>query len=179
MLQAAADHDPAVLPRLVGIGEIHLLFQQERTQMFVDLLQRGVFEGFIAAFLRLSLVDLIEGGPVLHDCNAGKLFQDPALRRVERALGLSRLESLVHCDDAFELCGVGARVKRHPFNHGQNRSGAVRGWRSELLNLLLHRDSSLSGLKLSSSRALLCSVKRAMRRPRGCGRLGHAPPGPR
>jgi len=39
-----------VLARFVGIGEIHLLLQQERAQMFVDLLQRGVFEGFIGAF---------------------------------------------------------------------------------------------------------------------------------
>ena len=57
VLQATADKDPAVLARFIGIREIHLLLQQERAQMFVDLLQRGVFEGFKGASLRLSLVD--------------------------------------------------------------------------------------------------------------------------
>src|ERR1700747_614827 len=112
--------------------------------MFVDLLQRGIFEGFIATFLRLSLLDFIESGPVLHELDAGELFQDPALRRVEYKLGLSRPYSLVHCDDAFEFCGISAGIKRHPFNQGQNRSGVVRWWRGERLNLLLHQNSSLS-----------------------------------
>src|ERR1700719_1273116 len=66
--------------------------------MFVDLLQRRVFEGLISAFLRLPLLDFIEGGgPVLHELDAGELFQDPALRRVECKLGLFRLHSFVHC----------------------------------------------------------------------------------
>ena len=57
VLQTAADQDAAVLPRFVGIGEIHICFGQERAQMFVDLLQRGVFEGFIGALLRLPFLD--------------------------------------------------------------------------------------------------------------------------
>jgi hypothetical protein len=40
----AADQDPAIFPRFVGIGEIHILLHQERPQVFVDLLQRGVFD---------------------------------------------------------------------------------------------------------------------------------------
>jgi hypothetical protein len=44
VLQTAADQDAAALPRFVGIGEIHMFFSQERAQMFVDLLQWGVFE---------------------------------------------------------------------------------------------------------------------------------------
>ena len=38
VLQTAADQDPAILPRFVGIGEIHVLLHQERAQVFVDLL---------------------------------------------------------------------------------------------------------------------------------------------
>jgi hypothetical protein len=59
VLQTAPDQDFAVLPRFVEKGEIHLLFRQERPQMFVDLPQRGVFECFIAALLRLSFVDFV------------------------------------------------------------------------------------------------------------------------
>jgi hypothetical protein len=42
--ETAADQDIAALPRFVRIGEIHILFRQERAQMFVDFLQRGMFE---------------------------------------------------------------------------------------------------------------------------------------
>src|SRR3954453_5651840 len=129
VLQATADQDPAVLPRFVGIGEVHLLLQQERAQMFVDLLQRGVFEGFVGTFLRLSLLDFITGGPVLHELDAGELFQDPALRRVERKLGLFCVQSLIHCHHAIELFDIGAGVKRYPFNQLQNRGGAIAWWR--------------------------------------------------
>jgi hypothetical protein len=73
-------------PAVVGIGEIHSLFQQERAQMFVDLLQGGVFEGFVGAFLRFSLLDFIEGGPVLHELNAGELFEDPRIAGWVRAM---------------------------------------------------------------------------------------------
>ena len=44
VLQTATDPDRPALPRFVGIGEVHLLFRQERAQVFVDLLQRRVFE---------------------------------------------------------------------------------------------------------------------------------------
>ena len=116
VLQTAADQDPAVLTRFVGVGEIHLLLQQQRAQIFVDLLQRSIFKGFIVPFLRPPFLDFIECRPVLDDLDAGELFQDPALRRVESELGLLRLEALVRCDDAFELCRVGAGIKRHLFN---------------------------------------------------------------
>jgi hypothetical protein len=56
VLQTAPDQDFAVLLRFIGKGEIHILFREERPQMFVDLLQRGVFECFIAALLGLSFV---------------------------------------------------------------------------------------------------------------------------
>ena len=52
VLQTAPDQDVVALPQFVGIGEIHIFFRQERAQMFVDLLQRSVFEGFIRALLR-------------------------------------------------------------------------------------------------------------------------------
>jgi hypothetical protein len=39
VLQTAADQDATAVPRFIGIGEIHILFRQERAQMFVDLLQ--------------------------------------------------------------------------------------------------------------------------------------------
>jgi hypothetical protein len=45
VFQTAANQDPAIFPRFVGIREIHILLHQERAQVFVDLLQRGVFEG--------------------------------------------------------------------------------------------------------------------------------------
>ena len=53
VLQTTADQDAAALPRFVGIGEIHILFCQQRAQMFVDLLQRGVLESFIGALFGL------------------------------------------------------------------------------------------------------------------------------
>ena len=59
VLQTAADQDTPALHRFVRIGEIHILFHQERAQMLVDLLQRGVFEGFIGALLGLSLLDFV------------------------------------------------------------------------------------------------------------------------
>jgi len=46
VLQTAADQNAAAVPRFIGIGEIHLLFRQQRAQMFIDLFERGVFEGF-------------------------------------------------------------------------------------------------------------------------------------
>jgi hypothetical protein len=76
--------------------------------MFVDLLQRGVFEGFVGAFLRFSLLDFIEGGPVLHELDADELFQDPALRRIIGELGLFCLQSVIHCHHAMELFDIGA-----------------------------------------------------------------------
>ena len=74
VLQTAADQDAAALLRFVGIGEIHILFCQERAQVFVDLLQGGVFECFIGALLRLPLFDFVENGPVLDDLDAGELL---------------------------------------------------------------------------------------------------------
>src|ERR1700752_3642216 len=59
VLETAADQEDAALLRFVGIGEIHLLFRQERTQMFVDLLQWGVFECLIGALLGISLLDFV------------------------------------------------------------------------------------------------------------------------
>src|SRR5215469_12731755 len=54
VLQPAADQDAAAPARFVGIGEIHPLFRQQRAQMFVDLLERRVFEGFIRAILWIA-----------------------------------------------------------------------------------------------------------------------------
>jgi hypothetical protein len=116
VLQAAADQDATALPRLIGIGEIHVLFCQERAQMSVDFLQRGVFERFIRTASGLYLLDLVWHGPVLVDLDAGELFQDPALRHVVCELGLFRLEAFIHCHDAFELFDIGVRVERHPLN---------------------------------------------------------------
>ena len=56
---ALVDQDAAALQRFVGIGEIHILFHQERAQMFVDLLQRGVLEGFKGSLLGVSLLDFV------------------------------------------------------------------------------------------------------------------------
>ena len=134
--------------------------------MFVDLLQRRVFEGLVAAFLRLSFLDFIEdSGPVLHELDAGELLQDPALRRVECKLGLFRLHSFVHCDDAVEFFDIGAGIKRHPLNQSQNRSSAVQWWRGEMLNLL-HQNSSFSGLSsaLRSPFARRCHARPSMMR---------------
>ena len=136
-----------MLPRFVGIGEIHLLFQQERAQMFVDLLQRGVFEGFVGAFLRLSLVDFIEAAGLLFtSLMPASFFRIRPFAALNASSAPFALSSLVHCDDAFELFDVGTGIKRHPFNQRQNRSSAVQWWRGEMLNLLLHQNSSFSGL---------------------------------
>jgi hypothetical protein len=59
VLQTAADQDAATLPRFVGVGEIHLLFREERAQMFVDLLKGSVFESFIGALLGIALLDFV------------------------------------------------------------------------------------------------------------------------
>src|SRR6202048_1859578 len=131
--------------------------------MFVNLLQRRVFEGAIAAFLRLSLLDFIEGGgPVLHELDAGELFQDPALRRVECKLGLLRLHSFVHCDDAVEFFDICAGINRHPFDQSQNPSSAVQWWPGEMLNLL-HQNSSFSSLSSALRSPLLAGVMRCPR----------------
>src|SRR5215471_6858073 len=58
VLQPAADQDAAAPARFVGIGEIHPLFRQQRAQMFVDLLERRVFEGFIRAILWIAFLDV-------------------------------------------------------------------------------------------------------------------------
>jgi len=60
VLQATADQDATALARLIGIGEIHVLFRQQRAQMSVNLLQRGVFEtlhkcGFAASLSRFRI----------------------------------------------------------------------------------------------------------------------------
>jgi hypothetical protein len=164
VLQPAADQDAAALPRFIGIREIHILFRQQRAQMLVNFLQWGVFEGCIAALLRLAFLDFVESGPVLDDLDAGELFQDPALCRAVGELGLFRVEALIHCDHAFELCGISAGVKRHLFNQRQNRRGAVRCWRERsplsrcfaMLGLereispLFHQNSSLPSSGLPS-----------------------------
>ena len=104
VLQTAADQDAAVLPRFVGIGEIHILLRQERAQMFVDLLQGSVFECFVGALLRLPLLGLVQNGPALDDLDTGELLQNPTLGGVVCELGLLRLEALIHRHHAFELC---------------------------------------------------------------------------
>jgi hypothetical protein len=59
VLQTAANQDVDALLPFVGIREIHVFFCQERAQMFVDLLQRGVFECLIATLLGFSFVDFV------------------------------------------------------------------------------------------------------------------------
>jgi len=71
---------------------------------------------------------LREHRAVLDDPDAGELFEDPALCRVVSELGLSGVEPLVHYDDAFELCDIGARIERQLFDQRQERSGTVRSW---------------------------------------------------
>ena len=89
VLQTATDQDAAVL-RFVGIGEIHILFRQERAQMFVDLFQRGVSEGFIGAPLGLPFLDFRENGLVLDDLDARRAFSGSgSLLRCMRARPLS------------------------------------------------------------------------------------------
>src|SRR5215471_15378245 len=124
VLQTAADQNAVALARFIGIGEIHLLFGQQRAQMFVDLLERRVFEGFNGASL-LSVVAFGQDRPVFDDLDAGELFENPPLRAIERDLGLFRFEALVHCHHAFELFGVGAGIEHHPFNQRQDRRWAV------------------------------------------------------
>ena len=58
VLQAAADQNAAAGVRFVGIREIHLLFDQKRTQMFVDLLEGRVSEGLIDTLLGFPVLDL-------------------------------------------------------------------------------------------------------------------------
>src|SRR5262249_8854283 len=53
MLQPAADQDAAARLQFGGIGEIHRLFRQQRTQMFIDLLEGRVLEGFMVPLCRL------------------------------------------------------------------------------------------------------------------------------
>jgi hypothetical protein len=67
VLQAAAEQNAAALLRFVRIGEIHILCRQERAQMFIDLLQEGVFKCFIGVPLRLPFVDFVENRSVLDD----------------------------------------------------------------------------------------------------------------
>src|SRR5215472_9741668 len=101
--------------------------------MFVDLLERGIFEGFNGASL-LSLLDFGQNRPVLDDLDAGELFEDPPLRRIEREFGLLRLETLIHGHHTFEFFDIDSGVKRHPFNQGHNRRRAVRWWREQWLS---------------------------------------------
>src|SRR6516225_540074 len=162
MLQPTADQNAAV-PRFIGIGEIHLLFRQERAQMFVDLLERRIFEGFNGASL-LSVVDVGQNGPVLDDLDAGELFEDPALRRIERELGLFRFEAFVYRRQSIELFDTGARVERYPFNQSQDRRRGVHCRCGECLNLPL----PLLGLSIEASLFLhLHSPQsvRSLRRP--------------
>src|SRR6516162_11502233 len=70
--------------------------------MFVDLLERRVFEGFVGALLRFRVVDLREHRAVLDDLDAGELLEDPPLGSVVGALGLFASEPLVQCEDVFE-----------------------------------------------------------------------------
>ena len=125
VLQPAADQNAAGRLRFVGIGEIHLLFHQEWAQMFVDLLERGVVEGLIGALLGFPVLDFVEGGPVLEDFDAGKLFQNPALRGAKCEFGFFRLEAITHLNDPFELCDIGAGIERQFFDQFQSRSAAV------------------------------------------------------
>jgi len=92
--------------------------------MFVDLLERGVSEGFNDASL-LSVVDVGQNGPVLDDLDAGELFEDPPLRSIESEFRLLRLEAVVHCHHAVELFDVSVGVKRHPFNQREDCGGTV------------------------------------------------------
>ena len=57
VLQTATDQDATTLARFIGIGQIHLLFCQQRAQMLVDLFERGVFEGFKDTLLWPSVAD--------------------------------------------------------------------------------------------------------------------------
>src|SRR5215469_6231514 len=82
----------------------------------------------------LSVVAFGQNGPVFDDLDAGKLFEDPALRRIERELGLLRFEALVHPRQAFELFDIGMRIKRHSFNQSHNRRRAVRWRRGQWLS---------------------------------------------
>ena len=75
VLEAAADQEAAADPGFVRIGEVHLLFRQERAQMFVDLLQRRVFEGFVGALLWFPTVDFVECRAVLDDLDAGSFLR--------------------------------------------------------------------------------------------------------
>ena len=43
--------------------------------MFVDLLQGGVFESFIGAFLGVSLPDFVESGSILDDLIEASFFR--------------------------------------------------------------------------------------------------------
>src|SRR6516164_9887873 len=101
--------------------------------MFVYLFERGVFEGFNGVSL-LSVVDVGQNGPVFDDLDAGELFEDPALRRIERALGLFRFEAFVYRRQSIELFDTGARVERYPFNQSQDRRRGVHCRRGEWLN---------------------------------------------
>ena len=115
VFQTTADYNAAaVLPRFVGVGEIHLLFRQERAQMLIDLLQRSVFEGFADAVPRPAVFGFVESGPVLDDLDAGKSLQDPALGSVVLKLGLLRFQALIECHNLIELLHVRRGVECDP-----------------------------------------------------------------
>src|SRR6516225_1210906 len=129
MFQPAADHNAAASSGFVGIGQIHRFFHQEWAQIFVDLLQRRVFEDFRAPLMWFPVLAFADSRPVLDNLDDGELFQDPALCRVGVEFRPSRLQALVHPDHAFELFDIGIGVKRQSFNQRQNRREAVRWWR--------------------------------------------------
>src|SRR5215469_13896279 len=115
--------------------------------MLVDLLERGVSEGFNGASL-LSVVDVGQNGPAFDDLDAGELFEDPPLRSIEREFGFLRFEAVVYRRQVFELFDTGARVERHPFDQRHNSRRAVQWWRGQWLNrtfplLALSREANL------------------------------------
>ena len=69
--------------------------------MFVDLFERGVFEGFIGAPLGFPVLDSIKGGPVLNDLDLRELVEDPSLGRVEGEFGPFRLELCAKVGDGL------------------------------------------------------------------------------
>ena len=75
VFQPAADQKATALAGFVRIGEVHLLFRQQWAQMFVDLLQRRVFEGFVGALLWFPTVDFVECRAVLDDRDAGSFLR--------------------------------------------------------------------------------------------------------
>src|SRR5215472_315176 len=163
--------------------------------MFVDLFERGIFEGFNGASL-LSVVAFGQNRPVLDDLDTSEFFEDPALRRIVCELGLFRFEALVHCRQAFELLDIGAGIERHPFDQCQDRRRAFQRWYGRWLNrpfpllglareagLLLHQVSSVSHLGSAFRRSLnlrtsISSDLTKQRWPRPAAG-SHTPPGAR